>query len=300
MAANSLRRFQRRLALVAYFRHLFGVGDVHDIHRYPGPAAPPVEKNRAAVLGEFGGLGLPVKGHTWQDEKNWGYRSYKTRDDLTAAYVTLIDNLRSLIAGGLAAAVYTQTTDVEIEVNGMMTYDRAMIKMDADKAAAANKRLYLPPPVVEIVVPTSQTQPQNWKYTTSKPSDGWERANFDDSAWQSDKGGFGTKGTPGAVIGTEWKGSDIWLRRTFELRSNKFSLPQLSIHHDEDAEVYINGRLAAQLKGYTSSYVRVTLDEKARKALRTGSNCIAIHCRQTTGGQYIDAGLIDVIEQQGR
>ncbi|MHC4495107.1 MAG: glycoside hydrolase family 2 TIM barrel-domain containing protein, partial [Planctomycetota bacterium] len=277
-----------------------GVGDVHDIHRYPGPAAPPVEENRAAVLGEFGGLGLPVKGHTWQDEKNWGYRSYETREALTEAYVNLIQNLRSLIGDGLAAAVYTQTTDVEIEVNGLMTYDRAMIKMDAEEAAAANKRLYLPPPIVEAIVPTSQKQPQSWRYTTSKPGDGWQQENFDDSAWQTGKGGFGTKGTPGAVVRTEWKSSDIWLRRTFELKTKDLSLPQLSIHHDEDAEVYINSQLVAELKRYTSSYVRLTLDEKTSRALKVGSNCIAIHCRQTTGGQYIDAGLVDVIEQPSR
>jgi hypothetical protein len=277
-----------------------GVGDVHDIHRYPGPAAPPVEESRAAVLGEFGGLGLPVKGHTWQDEKNWGYRSYKSRDELTDAYVALIDSLRSLIGGGLAAAVYTQTTDVEIEVNGMMTYDRAMIKMDERKAATANKRLYLPPPVVKTIVPTSQTEPQSWRYTTAKPGDGWQRTGFDDSEWKSGEGGFGTRGTPGAVVGTQWNSSDIYLRRTFELRSTEFEMPQLSIHHDEDAEVYINGRLVKELKDYTSSYVRVTLDEEARGALKVGSNCIAIHCRQTTGGQYIDAGLVDVVEQQGR
>ena len=122
-----------------------GVGDVHDIHSYPGPAAPPVEDKRAAVLGEFGGLGLPVNGHTWQAEKNWGYRSFETREALTEAYVNLLGRLRSLIAGGLSAAVYTQTTDVEVEVNGMMTYDRAMIKMDAERVAAANKALYTPP-----------------------------------------------------------------------------------------------------------------------------------------------------------
>lgn len=274
-----------------------GVGDVHDIHRYPGPAAPPVEEDRAAVLGEFGGLGLPIKGHTWQDEKNWGYRSYKTRDELTEAYVSLIENLRSLIGEGLAAAVHTQTTDVEIEVNGLMTYDRAIIKMDAEKVAAANKRLYLPPPVIKTIVPTSQTHPQTWKYTTSKPRDGWQKSNFDDSTWQSGKGGFGTKGTPGAAVRTEWNGSDIWLRRTFELRNAKLDRPQLSIHHDEDAEVYINGKLAAKLEGYTTSYVRATLNEDAIEALKTGTNCIAIHCRQTTGGQYIDAGLVNVIEQ---
>ncbi|MHC4325998.1 MAG: glycoside hydrolase family 2 protein, partial [Planctomycetota bacterium] len=227
-----------------------GVGDVHDIHSYPGPAVPPVEENRAGVLGEFGGLGLPVKGHTWQDEKNWGYRSYKTPEELTDAYVALIDNLRSLISDGLAAAVYTQTTDVEIEVNGMMTYDRAMIKMDAKKAAKANNRLYLPPPILKTIVPTSQRQPQSWRYTTNQPPEGWQQADFDDSNWQKGQGGFGTEETPGTIVRTEWTTPDIWVRRTFELEDAGFSRPQLSIHHDEDAEVYINGLLVAKLQGY--------------------------------------------------
>ena len=274
-----------------------GVGDVHDIHRYPGPAAPPTEENRAAVLGEFGGLGLPVKGHTWQDEKNWGYRSFETPEALTEAYLALIENLRSLIGDGLCAAVYTQTTDVEIEVNGLMTYDRAMVKADAKKIAAANKSLYLPPPIVETVVPTSQQQPQRWRYTTSEPADGWQKADFDDSTWQQGQGGFGTKETPGAVVRTEWKTLNIWLRRTFDLKDTQLRLPQLAIHHDEYTEVYINGQLAAKLGGYTTSYVRVPLDEKARKALKPGSNCLAIHCKQTTGGQYIDAGLVNVTER---
>jgi len=120
-----------------------GVGDVHAIHSYPGPAAPSNEPNRAAVLGEFGGLALPVKGHLWDDSKSWGYRSYKTREELTAAYLDLVEKLCPLIDRGLSAAVYTQTSDVEIEVNGLMTYDRAMLKMDHDKIAAANRRLYL-------------------------------------------------------------------------------------------------------------------------------------------------------------
>jgi hypothetical protein len=277
-----------------------GVGDVHDIHSYPGPATPPTEEKRAAVLGEFGGLGLPVKEHTWQDEKNWGYRSFETREALTDAYVALIDNLRSLIGDGLCAAVYTQTTDVEIECNGWMTYDRAMIKMDPKKAAAANKRLYLPAPVLNTIVPTSQEQPQSWQYTTSQPSEGWEQADFDDSDWQTGQGGFGTEGTPGTIVRTEWKTSDIWVRRTFELADTKLSRPQLSIHHDEDAEIYINGQLIASLEGFTSSYGRSNLDKNARSALKAGTNCIAIHCRQTSGGQYIDAGLVNVIEQPAR
>jgi beta-galactosidase/beta-glucuronidase len=117
------------------------VGDVNDLHKYPGPGSPDPEPNRAAVLGEFGGLGLPVSGHTWQAEKNWGYRSFTDTNALTTAYLDLLDKLFPLVdSKGLSAAVYTQTTDVEIEVNGLMTYDRAMVKMDATKVAPANLR----------------------------------------------------------------------------------------------------------------------------------------------------------------
>jgi beta-galactosidase/beta-glucuronidase len=119
-----------------------GVGDVHDVHAYPGPDAPENEPNRAAVLGEFGGLGLPIQGHTWQDEKNWGYRSFENAEDLTNAYRELIQKLKILVERGLSAAVYTQTTDVEIEVNGLMTYDRAIIKMNPKQVASINEELY--------------------------------------------------------------------------------------------------------------------------------------------------------------
>jgi beta-galactosidase/beta-glucuronidase len=116
-----------------------GVGDVNDMHKYPGPGAPEPEQKRASVLGEFGGLGLPVRGHTWQSEKNWGYRSFTDAEALTAAYEDLTVKLFPLIAEkGLSAAVYTQTTDVEVEVNGLMTYDREMVKMDWTRVAAAN------------------------------------------------------------------------------------------------------------------------------------------------------------------
>jgi len=122
-----------------------GVGDVIDMHKYPGPGAPEAQPGRASVLGEFGGLGLPVHGHTWQAEKNWGYRSFADAQSLTTAYVGLIDKLAPLIdSHGLSAAVYTQTTDVEIEVNGLMTYDRQLTKMDVEKVAEANHACFAP------------------------------------------------------------------------------------------------------------------------------------------------------------
>jgi beta-galactosidase/beta-glucuronidase len=119
-----------------------GAGDVIDLHNYPAPAAPKRETRRAAVLGEFGGLGLPVRGHTWQGEKNWGYQSYTNSAALTDAYLDLVSKLLPLTGSpGLAAAVYTQTTDCEVEVNGLMTYDRAEVKMDAAKITAANRQI---------------------------------------------------------------------------------------------------------------------------------------------------------------
>lgn len=119
-----------------------GVGDVYDIHSYPGPDAPPLSADRVAVLGEFGGLGLPVEGHTWVDE-GWGYRAFDSVEALQIAYTALLLRLNQLRQEyGLAAAIYTQTTDVETEVNGMMTYDREVIKMDADYVRTLNSLLY--------------------------------------------------------------------------------------------------------------------------------------------------------------
>ncbi len=275
-----------------------GVGDVHDIHSYPGPATPPAEPNRAAVLGEFGGLGLPLAGHTWQAEKNWGYRSYTDRESLTTAYLALLENLRPLISEGLSAAVYTQTTDVEIEVNGWMTYDREIVKVNMDKAHEAAKRLYLPPPIVTVVVPTSQAEAIQWRFTTDKPADGWEQPGFDDSPWKTAPAGFGTQGTPGTAVRTEWRSSDIWLRRTFELGADRIERPYLSLHHDEDAEVYINGKLATSVQGYTTGYIRLPISDEAAAALKPGPNTLAVHCKQTTGGQYIDAGIVEIRERQ--
>ncbi|MDD4266895.1 MAG: glycoside hydrolase family 2 TIM barrel-domain containing protein [Pirellulales bacterium] len=275
-----------------------GVGDVLDLHRYPGPARPAVEADRAIVLGEFGGLGLPLAGHTWQAEKNWGYRSFDDREALTAAYIGLMRRLHPLIGEGLSAAVYTQTTDVEIEVNGLLTYDRAVLKIDAETLAEAHRRLYLPPPIVKTLAPTSQHSGQMYRYTTEHPGEGWEQPDFDDSAWKRGPGGFGTDGTPGAVVRTEWKTGEIWLRRTVTLDSAELHEPALIVHHDEDAEVYMNGQRALSASGYTTGYETFSVAQDAAGALRRGANVIAIHCRQTQGGQYIDVGLVDTLPPQ--
>jgi hypothetical protein len=94
------------------------------------------------VLGEYGGLGLPVSGHVWQEKDNWGYQSFKSADSLFTKYSAFIESLNSFIDKGLSAAVYTQTTDVEVEVNGLMTYDRKVIKNPPQKFKSIHNKLY--------------------------------------------------------------------------------------------------------------------------------------------------------------
>ncbi|SHF40799.1 Glycosyl hydrolases family 2, TIM barrel domain [Pedobacter caeni] len=120
-------------------------GDIVDLHHYPDPKMPRPDlfgPTHAIVLGEFGGLGLPVPGHTWKEKDNWGYQSFKTANELFDKYDSFIRSIEGLIKKGLSAAVYTQTTDVEQETNGLMTYDR-ILKLPEAKIKTANDRLYL-------------------------------------------------------------------------------------------------------------------------------------------------------------
>jgi hypothetical protein len=271
-----------------------GVGDMHDIHAYPGPASPKPEANRAAFLGEFGGLGLPKPGHMWKST-GWGYQSFKTQEELTDAYVGLLQNLRFLIDDpGLSGAVYTQTTDVEVEVNGLMTYDRAVIKIDPVRAKKAADSLFLPPPKVQTLVPTSEAAAVEWMYTTEKVlSEGFQRAEFVPANWLRGPGGFGTQGTPGAVVRTVWNTPEIWLRREVEVPPGAKE-PHLRIHHDEDVEVYLDGELLLSRKGYTTGYVLVPV---RKELLKAGKRFLSVHCRQTGGGQYVDVGIVDVVQR---
>lgn len=275
-----------------------GYGETKDAHIYPGPGMFPVMPDRVSVLGEFGGLGLPLKGHLWKDSDNWGYRTYKTTDELRTNYRGLVRRLHPLVGKGLSAAVYTQTTDVEVEVNGLMTYDREVIKFDVAETAKWHKALYGPAPEVRELLPTSEATAQKWRYTIAKPDAGWEKPDFAADKWTEADGGFGTKGTPGAVVRTEWKTNDIWIRRTFELNAAPTGDVYLRVHHDEDATVYINGELALKATGYTTGYTDYDLTPAGRKALKPGANVIAIHCKQTGGGQYIDAGLVEFVEKK--
>lgn len=134
-----------RLVNTASGGNFVPVGHIMDLHNYPAPCMPDPKlygKDRILVLGEFGGLGLPLEGHTWQEKNNWGYQSFPNKDELLAKYESFISAIPELIRQGLSAAVYTQTTDVEIEVNGLMTYDRKVVKMPAERLRKIHLDLY--------------------------------------------------------------------------------------------------------------------------------------------------------------
>ena len=130
-----------------------------------------------------------------------------------------------------------------------------------------------------------------WRYTVRRPAEGWQQADFDDADWKEGSGGFGTADTPGSRVGTTWASNRIWLRKSFDLSSIPEN-PALLIHHDEDAEVHINGMVVATLKNYTTEYIVVPIEQNM-EALRIGQNTMAVHCRQSAGGQFIDVHFVD-------
>ncbi|MDD4602482.1 MAG: glycoside hydrolase family 2 TIM barrel-domain containing protein [Bacteroidales bacterium] len=127
-----------RLVNPASGGNFYPVGDILDVHHYPDPEMTLYDGGRACVLGEYGGLGLVTPGHLWVEDRNWGYVEYKNTEELTNAYIELAKKLKKLVLSGFSAAIYTQTTDVEIEVNGLMTYDRKVIKPNLERIRKAN------------------------------------------------------------------------------------------------------------------------------------------------------------------
>ena len=131
-----------------------------------------------------------------------------------------------------------------------------------------------------------------WRYTIDKPSGEWETTQFDDSKWTQANGGFGTRSTNAARVSTVWDSNDIWIRKSFKL-SDMPAKPALLMFYDEDSEVFINGELITKVEGYSTEYKTIELPADKVSALKVGENVLAIHCHQTTGGQFIDAHVID-------
>jgi len=270
------------------------VGNIRDLHNYPQPACP-VSTTEVLACGEYGSLGLDIPGHSW----GTGLSGIMTKDtaEFMSYYKNYADKLIQLKSdNGLSAAVFTQLTDVEVEINGIYTYDRAVCKFDIAKLAAINKGVIEKNLNINYVLPSSRDAGRTWKTTTSQPATGWFNTSFVDSNWTSASGGFGSAGTTGGTIRTNWASSDIWMRQKFDmgnLSASDINKLELFVFHDENCEIYFNGVLAATYTGYNSTYEFLPITAVGKNALiPNGSNVIAIHCHQTGGGQYIDAGIL--------
>jgi hypothetical protein len=270
----------------------YPVGDVIDDHPYWIPNAPKPDGRRALAAGEFGGRALVTPGHMTTETNAFGHPGgtvLASPWELTTHYLKLVRKVHEeKEVHGLSAAFCTQLTDLEAECNGFLTYDRAVVKVDLDKVAAANRGVFPPPTKFRILSPTAQAGPVAWRYSFEKPPDDWPKPDFDHTAWKEGPAGFG-KGN----WRTPWQTEDIWLRHEFTLGPEKLSAPEFLAHHDRNAEIYVNGVLAAKISGYSIEYQEFEMRAEARATLKPGRNVLAVHCHRGDGGQYIDVGLVD-------
>ena len=142
-----------RLVNAASGGNYYNVGDITDIHNYPEPKMLFYNPNQSNVLGEYGGIGLAIENHLWQNDKNWGYVKYKSSEKATDEYVNFANQLLEMVLKGFSGAIYTQTTDVEGEVNGLITYDRKIIKLDMERVKEINKKVIKELPAKFIRIP---------------------------------------------------------------------------------------------------------------------------------------------------
>jgi GH43 family beta-xylosidase len=247
------------------------------------------------MVSEFGGIG-------WATEGGWGYGAGpKSLEEFYIRYEGLVSAL--LDNADMFGFCYTQLTDVEQEHNGLYYYDRRP-KFDMKRLHAATSR----PAAYERTGPvTPRPAPKataEWKvlvgaaadgdlckpyrYTTETPATSWTTPEFNDGAWAEARAPFGNLPN----VRTPWKTSDIWLRRSFEWTGGQVSAAALVIFHDEDTEVFVNGEKVWSRGGFNNAYESFEITAALKPALKLGRNSLAVHTRQTGGGQFIDLALL--------
>lgn len=245
-----------------------GIGDMLDTHQYPGPGMALAEQypNRAIVLGEFGGLGLPIPGHLWNAEmRNWGYRTYRNQGELINHYADLIYNMVPMINRGLSAAIYTQTTDVEGEVNGLMTYDRDSIKIDPNLMRVINTPLYHEIQKSGVLFNDSEITPQNFFISKKDP------LKENKSVQKINLSEFSTIQGPVKIIDSD----KLWIVKRFNADHISPGL-QLRICGSGDMRIFLNGKMAVEKYINTQrSYDEINLNEFI-KELNIGENEIMV------------------------
>jgi beta-galactosidase/beta-glucuronidase len=266
--------------------------------RYGGRAAARSDRGIPFMVSEIGGIG-------WATEGGWGYGAGpKNLEELYVRYQGTIDAM--LDNSHLFGFCYTQLTDIEQEKNGLYYYDRTP-KFDVKKIHAITSRQAAyerSEPSAALPVATGGIAAWKvlvgavqdgdlctpYKYALDKPSDEWIKEGFDDAAWKTGQAPFGRESN--RTIRTEWTSNDIYLRKTFEYAGGELKTGAIVICHDEDTEVYVNGHKILARGGFISNYQLCVVTDELKKALKKGSNTIAVHTHQTDGGQYIDLALL--------
>ncbi|MEJ7827663.1 MAG: sugar-binding domain-containing protein [Segetibacter sp.] len=260
-----------------------GVGDVNDAHQYPGPGMEPpsANKGRAIVLGEFGGLGLVVKDHIWNPNKrNWGYKTYLENQTLTSEYTQLMYNMELMVPRGLAAAIYTQTTDVEGEVNGLITYDREVVKIPEEMLRILHAPLYRElAGKITFINKQSETDANKFKSTQGKVSNDWLNTSAPEN--------FTETSEPVALK----TGASVYSYQDFNIADMPSGLG-LKLLGFGDAKVYLNGKLVWQEDKIRTKrhYDDINLSNNI-KYLMPGNNRIAIECTNATQDMKFDFAL---------
>ena len=266
--------------------------------RYGNRPAPAPSRIIPCMVSEIGGV-------AWATEGGWGYGEQpKKLEEFYTRYQGTIDAM--LDNPHLFGFTYTQLTDVEQERNGLYFYDTRKPKFDVARLHAITSRQAayernnptiaksaapLPQPVWRVLVGAVQDGELStpYAYTTEKPADNWAGESFDDRAWKTGRAPFG-HGPQN--VRTDWTTPDIYLRRKFEYDGATLKHGAVVINYDEDTEIYVNGRKILNVGGYITFYQLNSVTDALKKALKKGSNTLAVHTHQTVGGQYIDLALL--------
>ncbi|MBI1317757.1 MAG: beta-galactosidase [Candidatus Hydrogenedens sp.] len=254
------------------------------------------------MVSEYGGIGWSL------DESAWGYGN--APESIEAFYERFAGLTNALLDSRYHFGLcYTQLTDVEQEQNGLYQFDRTP-KFDVEKLHAVLSRTAAyeeNPPTAASLAETSKPGAWSvlvgsvhdapnaapWRYTTDEPADGWQGEGFDDGAWKTGAAPFGLIGGDyGRSIETKWRCDDLWLRQEFECSDAEFLSAVLVIFHDDDTDLYLNGKPLWSRDKWCVRYESFDVTEAVRAALTPGTNTLAAHVHQDAGGQFFDMALL--------
>jgi hypothetical protein len=279
----------------------FELGDVVSAHSDQLPTLHTNAYNeRASITGVTGKYNYAISEHLWNTSA-----SSDIKDDAT--YATRLTEFKNaainLTTSGTSGLAMVQTTDVENEINGLMTYDRKIYKYAGSDSVAGKvlkeSAAFMKTKISRPILKTSAQGGELWKYIAGNneltaPTD-WNNSNFDDSSWEEGFSAFGGDMTVSFPWRTEWKGTNrgLYLRKIVNIPVLEAGDElQFSMFYDEDYEFYINGVKASDATGYITNYKTIEISQAAKDAIHYGGdNLFAIHVIQTSGGSCMDLGV---------